>query len=372
MFAKLTAYLDSFNERFGVPGLECVIWQRHKSIYRHHAGFAESNKIRPIRSGNLYWVYSVTKVATATAAMQLIQTGRLGLDDPVADYLPAFSQLWIKTEHGVVPARTRLTIRHLLSMQGGFNYDLSAPAISTALDASGGTANTQTLVSALAKEPLDFEPGTHFQYSLCMDVLGAVLEVVSGVSLGRWMQENLFTPLEMKCTGFHLSKAGYQYLSNQYRWNPKTGKLVQVPPDNFCQLTAGYESGGGGLYSTADDLILLADALACGGIGARGCSILSQESVNQMRQNLLSPNSLVDYRRRYPRPGYSYGCGVRVCISSDNPEPMGTFGWDGAAGAHILIDPENELSMVYLQHVLDMEFLYDQVFPEMDRLVYVN
>lgn len=111
MFEKLTAYLDSFHERFGIPGLDCVIWQRHSPIYRHYIGFAESNKARPIHTNNLYWIYSASKVATATAALQIIQDRRLGLDDVVADYLPTFSQLRVPlslaTMHKNTP--TRLT-----------------------------------------------------------------------------------------------------------------------------------------------------------------------------------------------------------------------------------------------------------------------
>ena len=301
--------------------------------------------------------------------MQMVEAGIFRLDEPVSRYLPEFAHLHVRDAQGNIRLATRpLRIEHLLTMQGGFDYDLHPPAVERLLEREGAAADTIRIANAFAQKPLLFEPGTHFRYSLCMDVLGAVMEAASGVRLGRWLRERIFLPLDMQSTGFSPDDAAPP-LAPQFRQQPD-GSIRRVGSENFCRLTPLYESGGGGLCSTMADYIRFAGAMACGGKSRGGVRILSERSIDQMRQNWLSEASLSDFRRRYTRPGYGYGLGVRTSLADGTAQERGVFGWDGAAGTHILIDPARELSLVYCQHVLDMECLYDNVFDRMDALLY--
>lgn len=367
-FDSLSKYLEKIHIVYDIPCMDCIVWQNHRQIFRKQLGWRDVERQCPVSSRDAYWLYSATKVCTAAAAMQLQQQGLLAVDASVSDYLPEFASLSVMKDGRTEELAQPLRVRDLMSMQGGFDYSVT-PALKS-FAASFPQASTREVIREFAKRPLLFEPGTHFQYSWCLDILGAVMEVASGKPLGQLLQEAIFRPLAMDATTFRPDAAEMSRLSAQYRMLDNPYRIVPEGSGNFCRLTQNFESAGGGLYSTAEDYIRLADCLACGGIGFNGVRILSTESVRRLGTNLLSDECLADFHARYQRPGYGYGYGIHVCMSDNNPEPRGTFGWDGAAGAHILIDPENAVSLVYLQHVLDMEFLYDNVFVQMDRLLY--
>ena len=366
-FSFLSDYLDKFLTDFSVPAAECTVYRDHNELFRYTAGWVDAEKRGKPNGDTLFWMYSATKVCTAAAAMQMLERGLLHEDEPVSRYLPEFAELIIEKKSGYEKSTRPLLIKHLLSMQGGFDYELGSEL--REYIASHPKANTRSVVGKLALIPLSFEPGTHFQYSFCLDILGAVMEAASGMTLGEWMEKEIFTPLGMKNTSFAPKQKALDRLCVQYRMD-ENGKIFLIGPENFCRLTENFESAGGGLCSTVNDYLLLADALACEGVGKTGERILKSESIAKFGINLQGDEAMKDFKRRYQRPGYGYGYGVRCCISDDNPEPRGCFGWDGAAGAHVLIDPKNHLSLVYIQHVQDMEFIYDGIFPEMDRALY--
>lgn len=366
-WSDLASFLKTTAEQLHIPASFCTVTQAHRTLFSCACG-ADKDALEKSR-GASYWIYSATKPICAAAAMQMVEAGIFRLDEPVGRYLPEYANLRVydaqKASH---PVSDPLLIEHLLTMQGGFDYDLRPPAVQKLLQQKNAAADTIHIAAAFAEKPLQFEPGTHFRYSLCLDVLGAVMEAASGIRLGRWMREKLFLPLGMLHTGFSPNEKAPP-LAPQFRQQPD-GSIRRTDPENFCRLTPLYESGGGGLCSTMDDYVRFADAMACGGRSREGVKILSQRSIDLMRQNRLAEPSLADFRRRYTRPGYGYGLGVRTSLGDGTAQSRGVFGWDGAAGAHILIDPSRELSLVYFQQVLDMEILYDHVFDKLDALLY--
>ena len=190
-----------------------------------------------------------------------------------------------------MPAKNQMTIRHLLSMQSGLNYDLDAPSIIRIKKDTNNEATTRQVIKALAEEPLDFEPGTRFQYSLSHDVLGAVIEVVSGKRLGEYFNDHIFEPLGMKNTGFELTPERKANMSDQFEFNMNTMTSEPVPNRNRYVLTNNYESGGAGLISTVNDYLLFLDAMCHGGVSKDGYRLLSMESINLMRQDQMNENS---------------------------------------------------------------------------------
>ncbi|HZJ82176.1 MAG TPA: serine hydrolase domain-containing protein [Clostridia bacterium] len=368
---KLIEFLDSL-ESHGIPGCDCVVYKDHKQIFRHITGFADDKRTKSLASDATYWLYSATKVITCTALMQLVDRGRIGLDDPVYAYLPEYKDLKVKIGSDIHKAKNTMTIRHLLTMQSGLNYNLLAPSIRKVLKDTGNKATTRQIVEALANEPLDFEPGTRYQYSLSHDVLGAVVELVSGQGFGLYLDEHIFKPLGMNNTGFELTPERKSNMSGQFKYRENTSNTTPTSIKNHFVLSENFQSGGAGLVSTVDDYILFLDAMSNGGISQEGHRLLSMEAINEMRRNQLRSASKKDFDL-FGRIGYSYGLGVRTLIDkeiSGARSPIGEFGWDGAAGAYGLIDVENRLAIFYAQHVLNCGFAYDVIHPKIRDLTY--
>ena len=367
-FSLLHAYLGQLTGE-GVPGLEMTVWKDHREIFSFRAGEAPALP----GPGAFYWLYSATKITTMTLAMQAVEKGLVRLSDPVSAFLPAYADLTVREGDGVRRARTVMTLQHLMAMQGGLDYDLDAPEILETVTAHQGNASTREVALALARRPLHFDPGCGFRYSLCHDVVGAVLETVHGLPLSAIARRDLFGPLGITELTFHPSGEMLARLAPQYRLTPSG--LVPVVPNRIDPLfrMPRYESGGGGLCGTADAMIRLADALACGGTGANGQSVLSAASIDEMRTDRLHGKAREDFARIRHKKGYGYGLGVRTLVdTSSSLSPAGEFGWDGAAGAWVLMDPENRLSAVYLHHVLEMNEAYYTFHSRIRDLIYTG
>lgn len=264
--------LDEFLDVMSTPYSDVSIWKDHKEIYRHSSGYKDPEaSVRPDGS-ELFFLYSSSKVMTCTAVMQLVEKGSLSLDDEVKKYLPEFADITYMKDGKIVPCDKVMTIRHLLSMCGGLDYDLYPQAVKNIKARTDDLASTRETVAQFVKKPLQFQPGEHYSYSLCHDVLGAVIKVVSGSSFGDYMRENIWGPLGLKDTCFFPTKAQYERIVPQFRYENK--KYVSVPKTCAYRLTKNYESGGAGIVSSVDDYILFADAMACGGVGANGARII--------------------------------------------------------------------------------------------------
>jgi len=358
-FQKLTDLLDSLNEK-GIPACDCAVYFNHEPVYRHMSGFSDARKTKKVSNEDVYWLYSVTKVITCTAAMQLVEQGRIGLYDEARKYLPCLENMTVRDGDKIVPAKNVITIHDLFTMCAGFTYDLGTQNILETRKKTNNKATTKEMVAAIAKSPLSFEPSTHYQYSLCHDVLAAIIEVASDKTLGEYMQEHIFNPLGMKNTGFKLTPARKSHMSAQYNAkNDAEYNVEDIGLDNCYALSENYESGGAGLISCVDDYILFVDAMCNDGVGKNGNRIISRESIDLMRQNHLKGECYNDFCQLCKK-GYSYGLGVRTLVDDTySKSPVGEFGWDGAAGAYALIDPENHIAVFYAQHVKNCTLAFD-------------
>ena len=377
-FERVRQVLDSFVQE-GIPGVDCIITVDHKEVFRYFAGFADRETGRKINGSELYLIFSMTKMLTCTCVMQLYEQGKFQLDDSISLYLPAFSQMQLTHqimdvkagamvatgqsfgEHTVVTrdqtANNPITVKHLLTMTAGLDYNLYAPGIRSAME--DGKTTTRELVEAMAQTVLGFLPGTRFRYSLCHDVLGALIEIWSGMSLGEYMHKYIFAPLGMADTFFGMPK-DLKRLAQMYRFD-EDRQVVLAKLENPYQLTANYESGGAGLTSTTADYAVFLDALACDGMSKTGYRILQPSSVALMSRNHLEGQALEDFHALHE--GYGYGFGVRTHMDSTESgslSPMGEFGWDGAAGAFSLVDRENKLSVSYFQHVHETGYAFQR------------
>jgi len=365
-FDALTKYLDSLNT-VGVPGCDLAVYRDHEPVYRHMAGHRDAAGAAPVNGDELYWLYSCTKVFTTCAAMQLIDRGVLSLDDPVSAWLPAYGSLTVRQGDTVRPARRVMTVRHLMSMQSGLDYDMTTPAAKAEMERTKGLATTRQLVEAKAHDPLCFEPGTDFLYSLSHDVLAAVIEAASGMRFSEYLRANIFEPLGLKNTGFFPSAGEVARICTQYEYDEAKGEPVPCPTEaNGYRYSPNYESGGAGLFSCVADCIAFADALACGGGKLTRPEMLQLWSANQ-----LGPKSRATFDI-WQRLGYSYALGVRTRVSTavGGRGQVGEFGWDGAAGSWMMIDPINRISAFYAMHVRNFGYCYDVIHPKVRDLIY--
>ena len=367
-FDKLKQFMDGLGEEFGVPGAEISVMQEHRKLFHHTVGVRDLETREPLRGGELYYFCSATKPLTCTAVLQLFEKGLLGLNDPIERYLPEFKNPVVRLEDGsLVPSRTSVTVTHLLSMTSGLNYDLSAPEIARVIEETAGRAPTREIVRAIAARPLAFHPGERWMYGLSHDVLAALIEVISGMRYSEYVRRSIFDPLGMRDSCFHSNAELRSRMPTQYRLS--NGKTVRMLKTNPLELGTEFESGGGSLISSVGEYMLFTDALANGGVGASGNRILCEKTIDLMRENRVGDRMAIDS----PAPrfrGYGYGCGVRTlisCAEAGLPSSLGEFGWDGARGVYLLIDPSRRLSMTYAE---SRGAYKDQIQPRLRELLY--
>lgn len=375
-FGIVKETVDKFIAR-GLPEAQVIIHKDGKEVYRCIAGHSDEKGEVPARYDDIFQLYSMSKVYTVTAAMRLVERGLIDLDEPIDRFLPAFKNIKVKSGDGLEEPKNPLTLRRLMSMTGGLSYEFGDyPEMQRLRE--NGNASTVELVNAMASTPLHFQPGSDFRYSFCHDVVGALIEVVSGKSLGEYMQEELFEPLGIIDMGYHLSQEQLGRMAEKWhavvnsdgRCEFKTGSK-----GNWLKLSDKYESGGAGLFGNAEQYIKMVDTLANGGIAPNGYRVLKPESIELMRSNQLDENALKTYRaQNWSKPdGFGYGLGVRTVMDTKaaNISPnVHEFGWDGAAGSYVMIDPVNHITAVYVQHVLDHMYMSLKGHREFRNAVY--
>lgn len=188
----------------GFPSAQIAVTVDGKKVYSRTVGYADAEKTRPASPDDLYWVFSCSKVVACTAAMRLVEEGKIALYDRVDKYIPSFApenMSVMQRDGSLRPAEVPIRLIHLFTMTGGMDYNFNAPNVLEARRAPG--ADTVSVVSAMAKTPLLFDPGTRYRYSLCHDVLAAVVEVCSGMRFSEYVEKYIFGPLGMTSSGFH-------------------------------------------------------------------------------------------------------------------------------------------------------------------------
>ena len=342
-FTSVTAYADKLVREKKLPYLDICAAKGYERIYRYYTGCEE-----PATGKEHLLLYSATKPITAVCAMQLIKAGKLRLRDRVADYLPAYRDAYLLRDGQRVKPDVDMRIEHLLTMSAGLNYNRATEPLKRLLARPGVQTTTAEFAEALAEMPLDFTPGDRYQYSLCLDVMGAVIEVISGQTLAEYMKAHVFEPLEMAHTSFdaHDPAIADLYASD------RDGTITKREPDTSFLPSERCFSGGGGVVSTVDDYARFAAALANGGVGENGARILGEEALTMMRTEHFSSVAVNNNFSCGQGKEYGYGYGVRVRMTASPwGLPAGEFGWDGAAGTYLMADPVNRISVVIGMHV---------------------
>lgn len=362
MLERITDMLRDQVESGTVKGASAMVLKNGQPIYRANVGMADEARGIKWENDTIVRLYSMTKPITAAAAMILFDRGKLDLQDKVEWFIPSFRNQRVLTEEGEFPVNTPIAIKDLLNMTSGLCYpDGWFPAgakmqeLYDRLDKEykeGSPADTMKYAELIGQQPLAFQPGEKWLYGTSADILGAVIEVVSGKKFGDFLREELFEPLGMVDTDFYVPEEKLCRFAENYE--PKDGELIPCMWQHLgltylCRKKPEFESGGAGLCSTMDDYAAFATMLLNKGV-YHGRRILSENAVRYLTSPQLTDKQAAEtgWDSMY---GYNYGNLMRICKEDCGSIGINTrkgeYGWDGWLGCFFANDPENGYTFLY-------------------------
>ena len=362
--ALIDSVVNQYVKNRWLIGCSVIVVKDHQVVYYKGLGYADEKTKKPMAADALYRIMSQSKAITSLAVMQLYEQGKLELDDNLSKYIPSFKNPKVisdynakDTSYTTVDAKREITIRDLLTHSSGINYtDIGSSKMSAIYNKAGipsglgyFDANLVERMTALGKLPLTHQPGEKFTYGLNSDVLGAVVEIVSGMSLEAYFNKNIFEPMGMKDTYFNVPASKANRIPTVYTENSQN-EVIEWP-ENFRKINSNYPlkaktyfSGGAGLSSTAFDYAIFLDMLLNKG-KYNGHQILSPRTVEVMLSHQL------DFQKE-GEDYFSLGFSVTSAKSAErNLRSAGSFSWGGYYGTNYWADPkENLIVLVMTQH----------------------
>ncbi|HMK21016.1 MAG TPA: serine hydrolase domain-containing protein [Terriglobales bacterium] len=368
---RLTSVVQADIDKGAIPGAVVLIARKGKVAYFEALGFQDRDRQIPMRTDTIFRLASMTKPFTSVAIMMLVEEGKIQLDDPVSVYLPEFKNVQVGVEKvdGITgqpelllePTRSQMTIQDLLRHTSGITYGfLGKSLVKQMYNDANVFDRTQTLqefVSKLSRLPLAYQPGTTWDYGMSTDVLGRVVEVVSGMSFDQFIAERITRPLGLTDTGFYVTQGKVGRIAEP-QVDAATGRRPPVPD---VTKRPNFLSGGGGMVSTAADYARFCQMLLNGG-ELDGVRILSPSIVALMTSDHLPPGIAFDpfvvqnFKSMAPMPDRGRGFGLGFAVRthpgrSSLPGSPGLFYWGGLWGTVFWVDPKEELLAVWMVQV---------------------
>jgi CubicO group peptidase (beta-lactamase class C family) len=359
---RLSNGMQTYVDQQKLAGLVTMIARRGKVAHFKAFGMMEIEAGKPMQLDTIFRIYSMTKPITSVAVLMLYERGAFLLNDPIAKFIPELAGLKVLGNPAgpldrTVALQREITVRDLLTHTSGFTYPFMTPGpIAEAyekpeLDTNNSQSDLQTWIEQLAKLPLVYQPGTRWNYGVSTDILGHLVAVVSGVPFDDFLRENIFEPLGMVDTDFHVPAAKLDRFAANY--GPAEGgglKVIDAPATSRYTLPPSLLSGGGGLVSTASDYLRFAQMLLNGG-ELDGVRILGSKTVELMTMNHLTEQELqADFLEQWFR-GWGFGLGVSVITDlaqTNLAGSVGEYGWNGAASTTFWVDPKEELIAIQM------------------------
>ena len=367
---KLQALLEAGVRNEELAGGSLLVRKNGEEVCYVEAGMADKEKGVPIRRDQIYRLYSMSKPITGAAAMKLVEDGLLDLINPVSYYLPSFKQQKVEENGKLVDARREVMVKDLACMTSGLMYNgntgLAGEYVNEVFrrleerEKTDHPMTTRELAIELGKGPLAFQPGSSWLYGTSADVLGAVIEAASGMRFGEYLEKTFFAPLGMKDTGFYVPKEKQDRLVKAYQ-RAEDGSLIPYCEDhlgisNDMSKMPAFESGGGGMVSTADDYARFAQMLLYGG-ELDGVRIFRPETVRFMTTNALGGPQMEAFTRNFENmPGFGYANLMRIMEypgRSGTIAHVGEYGWDGWLGCYFENDPSTNMTMIFMMQKTD-------------------
>ena len=366
--ARLTDLMQSYVDAGELAGAVTMVARHDRVVFHEAVGTLDLETGATVEPDSLFRIYSMSKPIVSMAAMILYEEGRFQLNDPVADYIPELADLKVLVGGTEVEARRPMTIRHLLTHTSGLSYGFAADTNVIdrryRRDRILRNINLDEMIERLSDIPLLFHPGTRWHYSISVDVLGALIERVSGQPLDEFLAERIFVPLEMSDTSFAVPADKIERFGTNHRIDRETGELVVIdsPRGGGFVGEVTFFSGGGGLVSTAPDYMRFCLMMLNGG-ELDGTRILSPKTVEFVQQNHLRPGV------EYGGGGAHFGLGFAVTTRPGTSEigSIGSYSWGGAAGTIFWIDPVEDLAVVTMIQLMSSPY---PLRAEMQALTY--
>jgi len=369
--SRLHRHLDeNYIQPGRIPGAVTLVARHGKVVWTNAQGMMDVERGRPMQRDTVFRIYSMTKPVTAIAMMQLYEQGKFLLSDPVHKYIPFWRNLRVYKsgsypDFETEPASTTMTIRDLFTHTSGLTYGFTerteVDAAYRKLKLDGSPILTlEKLVERLAELPLEFSPSTGWNYSASTDVLGYLVEQLSGQSLDEYFRQHIFVPLGMDDTGFHVREDQQDRFGACYLYQPgDTMKLQDDPQRSRYLKLPRFLSGGGGLVSTIDDYYRFAQALCQGG-EYQGARIIGRKTLEFMRLNHLPGNQdlpalSVGGFSETPYQGHGFGLGFSVRTDIARSQTIGSegeFGWGGLASTSFFVDPKEDMVAIFMTQLM--------------------
>jgi len=364
--ARIGDYLKNEIAANKIPGAVMMIQRRGKVAYYETFGVRDPATKAPMTANTIFRIYSMSKPITTVAAMMLVEEGKLQLGDPVANYIPAFKDVKVGVEKkgddgnmtlDLVPSRRPMTVQDLMRHTSGITYGFFGEGLvkKAYVDAkiSSEDVDNAGFADRIAKLPLAYQPGSTWDYSHSTDILGRVVEVVSGKSLYQFEKERILDPLGMKDTAFYVTdKAKQPLIAEPFPNDRKIGNDADM---NDPRVVRKWESGGGGMMSTIGDYARFAQMIANGGT-LNGKRYLSPKTIAYMGSNHIGPASGVANGPYYlPGPGFGFGLGFVVRTEpgvSIMEGSVGEMNWSGAGGTTFWVDPKEDMFVVFMSQTV--------------------
>jgi CubicO group peptidase (beta-lactamase class C family) len=371
--AQLRGTLQRHIDKGRIPGAIAVVARGGHIEMFDCLGLQDPQSGKPMKEDAIFRIYSMTKPIVSLAALMLMEEGALQMNDPLSKFLPEFASPKVAVEEGssvrLVPVNREPTVHDLLRHTAGLTYEFVG---SNAVQKQYGAVNiddrsrtNREFCKVLAQLPLQDHPGTCFQYSRATDVLGAVVEVVSGQKLGHFLGERMFEPLRMRDTAFCVPREERHRMAEPFAKDPDTGAPVVMLDAN---VTPAFESGGGGLFGTAHDYVRFLQLMRNRG-SLDGVRLASRKTIEWMTSdhlgNLPAYNDLLI-------PGYGFGLGFAVRLHAGlapQPGSPGQYFWSGIGGTSFFVDPAEDLFAMLLTQAPNQRIFFRNLFR---HLVYAT
>lgn len=343
-------------------GVVTMVARHGKIVHFEATGQYGVDDDRPMTTDTLFRIFSMTKPITSVALMMLYEEGAFQMSDNVSKYLPQLGNLDIYRDGGIEEAGYEVTIEQLFTHTAGMTttFRPDNPVDAMYKEARlGWSRDLDSYIETLSQLPLRYEPGTRYHYSVATNVLGALIEKLSGKSLDAFFQERIFTPLGMKDTFFEVPDAKLSRLAGNHLWDKENNRLVPVPEGLLPEYTGvTLFQGAGGLVSTAMDYMIFCDMLRRGG-SYNGVRILGPKTVQYMTRNHLTPavrnNGATEFPESHLFPGQWFGLGFGVMLEpaiSGVVTSQGEYSWGGIADTKFIIDPEEDLVAIVMTQLV--------------------